>query len=294
MYRYYIVNRNRNGQMPFPDAYPHSEPVTYGADGTAFDRINGTVYGYVEYSEELPEREVMSYSLHPGPIPTYYPINETLARQSHDMMSFRDYREGSKTREYRRNVDDASFTAAWQKRRVDPMYHEKIDHLLDSYARRLAENMNTDSSIGTRCPSVMIAGGSNFAVRKKEKQVAAWERNNKEWKEIQAIIGKIKSVGTGGISGDDPNALAKLKDKLAKREKHQELMKAANAAIRLKDTEEGDRRLCELGFTADEIKQLREPDYCGRVGYEDRGSRHIPGRYTRTSPPWCPRRHGKD
>lgn len=44
-------------------------------------------------------------------------------------------------------------------------------------------------------------------------------------------------------------------------------MKAANAAIRLKDTEEGDRRLSELGFTADEIKQLREPDYCGRIGY---------------------------
>ena len=183
------------------------------------------------------------------------------------MMSFRDYRQGSKTREYRRSVDDASFTAAWKKRRVDPMYHEKIDRLLESYARRLAENMNADSSIGTRCPSVMIAGGSNFPVRKKEKQVAAWERNTREWQEIQGIIGKIKSVGTGGISGDNPNALAKLKVKLAEREKHQELMKAANAAIRLKDTEEGDRRLSELGFAADEIKQLREPDYCGRIGY---------------------------
>lgn len=267
MYRYYIVNRNGAGQMSFPDAYPHSEPVSYGDNGVGFDRISGTVYGYVEYAEELPEREVMSYGLHPGPIPTYYPINEALARQSHNMMSYRDYREGSKTAEYRRSVDDVSFTAAWKKRRVDPMYHEKIDRLLDSYARRLAENMNADSSIGTRCPSVLITGGSNFPVRKKEKQVAAWERNNREWQEIQGIIGKIKSVGTGGISGDDPNALAKLKAKLEEREKHQALMKAANAAIRLKDTEEGDRRLCELGYTPDEIKQLREPDYCGRIGY---------------------------
>ena len=127
MYRYYIVNRNGNGQMSFPDAYPHSEPVSYGDNGVGFDRISGTVYGYVEYAEELPEREVMSYGLHPGPIPTYYPINEALARQSHNMMSYRDYREGSKTAEYRRSVDDASFTAAWKKRRVDPMYHEKID-----------------------------------------------------------------------------------------------------------------------------------------------------------------------
>lgn len=28
-------------------------------------------------------------------------------------------------------------------------------------------------------------------------------------------------------------------------------------------------------------------------GYDDRGPRHIPGRYTRTSPPWCPERRKK-
>lgn len=39
MYRYYIVNRNGNGQMSFPDAYPHSEPVSYGDNGVGFDRI---------------------------------------------------------------------------------------------------------------------------------------------------------------------------------------------------------------------------------------------------------------
>ena len=29
-----------------------------------------------------------------------------------------------------------------QKKRVEPEYHEKIDQLLDTYARKLAENMN--------------------------------------------------------------------------------------------------------------------------------------------------------
>lgn len=42
----------------------------------------------------------------------------------------------------------------------------------------------------------------------------------------------------------------------------------------------GTSRSCVIGWTAE--------------GYEDRGSRHIPGSYTRTSPPWCPRRRGKD
>lgn len=39
--------------------------------------------------------------------PTYYTINEETARLAHDMMSFSDYRTGSKTAEYRAQVDTA-------------------------------------------------------------------------------------------------------------------------------------------------------------------------------------------
>lgn len=149
----------------------------------------------------------------------------------------------------------------------DPMYHEKIDRLLDSFARKLADNMNAESRIGTMCPSVMISGGSNFPVRKKQKQVAALDRNMAEYREIQGLLDKIRSTGTGGISSDDPNALDKLREKLDRLVKHQELMKAANAAIRMKDTEAGNYRLHELGYTTEEIEELRTPDYCGRIGY---------------------------
>lgn len=199
----------------------------------------------------------------------YYSINESAARRSKEMMSFSDYREGSATAEYRRMVDEAKEIAERQKARVDPMYHAKIDALLDQYARRLAANMNRDYEIGTRCPSVMIAGGSNFPVRKKEKQIAAWEKNREDYQQVAAILDKIKGVGTGGISSDDPLALEKLRKKRDDLVKHQELMKAANAAIRMKDTEKGDAKLAELGFSTQEIKQLREPDFCGRIGYPD-------------------------
>lgn len=269
MYRYYIVNRNEDGELSYPNTIPATDLYRYGQNGVGFDCVKGTVYGYFECLEELNQRQIASYGLIPGPIPAYYPINEEMARRAYEMMSDRDYKRGSKTAEYRRCVDEASMIAHLQKKRVDVMYHEKIDRLLDAYARKLAANMDADSSIGTRCPSVLIAGPANFPVRKKEKQVAAWERNNKEWQEIQGLIEKIKGVGTGGISGDDPNALEKLRDKLDRLVKHQELMKAANAAIRLKDTEEGDRRLAELGFDTQEIKELRKPDWCGRVGYPD-------------------------
>lgn len=198
---------------------------------------------------------------------SYYTINEEAARRANDMNSFRDYKAGSATAEYRRMVDAATELAERQKQRVDPMYHEKIDRLLEIYCRKLAENMNASYSIEARCPSILISGGGNFPVRKKEKQNAARDRNLEEWNYIQGLLDKIRSVGTGGISSDDPQAVEKLEAKLAALEKHQEMMKAANAAIRMKDPAKGDAKLAELGYTPEDIAKLRAPDFCGRIGY---------------------------
>lgn len=198
---------------------------------------------------------------------SYYTINEEAARRANDMNSFRDYKAGSATAEYRRMVDAATELAERQKQRVDPMYHEKIDRLLEIYCRKLAENMNASYSIEARCPSILISGGDNFPVRKKEKQNAARDRNLEEWNYIQGLLDKIRSVGTGGISSDDPQAVEKLEAKLATLEKHQEMMKAANAAIRMKDPAKGDAKLAELGYTPEDIAKLRAPDFCGRIGY---------------------------
>lgn len=198
---------------------------------------------------------------------SYYTINEEAARRANDMNSFRDYKAGSATAEYRRMVGAATELAERQKQRVDPMYHEKIDRLLEIYCRKLAENMNASYSIEARCPSILISGGGNFPVRKKEKQNAARDRNLEEWNYIQGLLDKIRSVGTGGISSDDPQAVEKLEAKLATLEKHQEMMKAANAAIRMKDPAKGDAKLAELGYTPEDIAKLRAPDFCGRIGY---------------------------
>ena len=198
---------------------------------------------------------------------SYHTINEEAARRANDMNSFRDYKAGSATAEYRRMVDAATELAERQKQRVDPMYHEKIDRLLETYCRKLAENMNASYSIEARCPSILISGGGNFPVRKKEKQNAARDRNLEQWNYIQGLLDKIRGVGTGGISSDDPQAVEKLEARLAALEKNQEMMKAANAAIRMKDPAKGDTKLAELGYTPEDIAKLREPDFCGRIGY---------------------------
>ncbi len=87
------------------------------------------------------------------------------------------------------------------------MYHEKIDHLVDVYARKLAENMNQRFVIEARVPSVFITGGSNFPNDKKAKQQEAIGQKMKEKEEIEGLLDKIRSTGKGGISADDPNAV---------------------------------------------------------------------------------------
>lgn len=169
----------------------------------------------------------------------YYPINEDAARRAKEANSFSSYVPGSATTEYRVMVDEAAAIAARQKDRVDSMYHEKIDRLLDSYARRLADNMNRRFEIDARVPSVLIAGASNFPVHKKEKQNAARETNSAEYSEIQGILSRIKSTGMGGVMSDDKDALAKLKAKLHGLEALQERMKTVNAYYRKHGTLEG-------------------------------------------------------
>ena len=133
----------------------------------------------------------------------YYPINEAAAKRAKEMNSFSDYTPGSATLEYKSLVDQAAEIAENQKKRVDPSFHGKIDALLDTYSRKLAANMNNGFAIDARVPSVLIAGGSNFPVRKKEKQNAARDKNYKEWKDIQGLLEKIRSTGMGGISADE-------------------------------------------------------------------------------------------
>ena len=191
-------------------------------------------------AQEQPQREAPEQpTKEPAASDYYYSINEGAARRAKEMNSFSDYKPGSATAEYRHYVDNAFEIAQAQKKRVDPMYHEKIDSLLDTYARKLAANMNHSFAIDARVPSILIAGGSNFPVRQKERQNAARDSNMQEWQYIQGLLDKIRSTGMGGIRQDDPQAIPKLQKKLDGLVKAQETMKAVNAYYRKHGTLDG-------------------------------------------------------
>ena len=231
--------------------YPQDEALNRGIytreDYEEFSRITD----FLTQAGLTPEKEFYfdgkPFSLHgdtpeqaaPETKTPYYTINEGAARRANDVNSYYDYKPGSATAEYRQMVDKAVEIGERQKKRVDPMYHEKIDSLVDTYARKLAENMNSSFSIEARVPSILITGGSNFPVRKKEKQNAARDRNMEEWNDIQGLLDKIRSTGMGGISADDPQAVQKLEAKLEKLQASQDTMKAVNAYYRKHKTLDG-------------------------------------------------------
>ena len=185
-------------------------------------------------------------------MPKYYEISEVSAKRAKDMNSYSDYAPGSATAGYRAMVDEAYVLAEKQKAQVDPMYHDKIDALVDRYARRLAENLNERNAIDARVPSILITGGGNFPVAKKAKQNAARDRNYGEYAEIEKLLDKIRSTGRGGISADDDLAVEKLTKKLEGMESQQTMMKAVNAYYRKHKTLDGCPEL-----TAEQVEKVK-------------------------------------
>ena len=198
----------------------------------------------------------------------YFHINESSARTAHNMISMRDYSEGSTTAGYRSEVDKA-YDIADKVAEKKPEEAERAYRLAERYSKKMAEYYNKESSIGMMCPSVMISGAGNFPVKKKERQLAAWERNHEFYQYVQGILAKIENIlyGREIIKSDDERAIEKLEEKLEDMKKLHEDMKAANKALRLKDKEAGNDQLREMGYSEESIEELRKPDYLGRVGY---------------------------
>ena len=171
----------------------------------------------------------------------YYKIDEDLARRAKEMVSMTDYEPGSATRGYRESVDAAAHVNEAQKKQVSPYYHDKLDALLDLYARRLAEWTNDYNRNQAKYPSQFICGAGGFDMKKHNKQMQREDALWREYDEIAAILNKIKAVGTGPVDLADPHAREILADRLKRLEDRLETGKAMNAHYRKKGTMQGFR-----------------------------------------------------
>lgn len=198
----------------------------------------------------------------------YFNINESGAKTAHNMMSFSDYKEGSRTAGYKALVDNA-YELGENVILKKPSEEERVANLCERYSRRLAQNINRDIQIGMMCPSIMISGAGKFPVKKKEKQVAAWDKNHEDYEQVERILWKIGNIlsGKDRIRSDEEKAIEKLQEKIDILKENQEQMKEVNKAVRLKDTEKGNEILRNMGYTDKQIEQFRTPDYCGIIGF---------------------------
>lgn len=184
----------------------------------------------------------------------YYGINEVQAKMAKQMMSFNDYVEGSKTKEYKQMVDKV-YDLAEKIAKKRPDEAKRAEKLACKYSLQLATYFNQESRIGCMCPSVMISGAGNFPVKKKQKQNAAWERNYEFYNKTQGIIEKLNNILLMKeiIKADDEKAIEKLQKKLDKMVAEQEMMKKANAYYRKWKTMKGFD-----GVSDDTAKQMDE------------------------------------
>jgi hypothetical protein len=128
-----------------------------------------------------------------------------------------------------------------------------------------------------RCLSTMIAGGSNFPVRRAEKANATEHRRlgellncRKLWR--KRIWNAIVPDTDGPIMSGDADAAERLTENIRQAEELQARMKAANLAIR-KHRKAGSEAqvaaLVALGFPEARATLLLKPDDCGRIGFPD-------------------------
>ena len=197
----------------------------------------------------------------------YFPINEKMAGHARSMWSFSDYKPGSTTEEYKSYVNEA-YNLADEVAAKDEKAGIRAYPVAERYSKRMAEYFNRDISINLMCPSVMISGPAKFPTKKKERQIAAQERNYEFYKDTQKLLDKIRSIENGSdlIKSSDEDCIERLEYKLETLKALQEKMKSANVAIRKKDKEEGNLDLLALGYSPDQIKELRTPDFGGRIG----------------------------
>lgn len=190
-------------------------------------------------AEQAEQAEQPTPENRPETVPPYGSIDEETARNAHYCIHMGDYKPGSATASYRNSVNKAAQMVEQQKARVSAFYHDKLDALLNSYARRLAQWTNDYNRNQASYPSQFIAGAGNFNMRKHNRQMSREDSLWEEYRQIEAILDKIRSVGTGPVDLADPHAREMLTERLNSQRQMLEDAKTANAYYRKHKTLEG-------------------------------------------------------
>lgn len=170
----------------------------------------------------------------------YYPINEETAYAANMVNSFREYKKGSATETYLYHCNKV-YDVLDKIREAKPNLTDKAEGMVDYYCRKLAEYYNDYYRNEASCPSIMISGGSNFPVRKKQKQNSRRDSLHETWNYLDDYAKRIEHLLTQEqpILSKDQNAIELLEEKITNLEQQKETMKEVNKYFRKNGTIEG-------------------------------------------------------
>lgn len=130
---------------------------------------------------------------------------------------------------YQRLVDDATELARARKAELPAIYHWKLDHMADTFAKRLADLLDHGYPIDG-----MIA-------LKTAMETGVGRNNIERFLPVCSILDKMKRVGGAGdiISADDPHAIEQLEARLERFEARGAAMRRVNSFYHMHGTLEG-------------------------------------------------------
>lgn len=201
-------------------------------------------------------------------------ISRETANRAYEGISHSPERRGAQVIEEYQGMlvaDYLELKAIFEKGGKPELFEEEFAR----YRQGLREKFNAWLYAKSRCLSSMIVGPSNFPVRRAEKANQSEHNRFTELQEFQqrakkAMRKTVYPFGDGTvISGLDPEAVDKLREKLANLKNSQETMKAANKIVRDKKLDDAAKveRLAAMGLR--DPHGLLKPDFCGRVGFAD-------------------------
>ncbi|MDE9544185.1 DUF3560 domain-containing protein [Xenorhabdus bovienii] len=103
----------------------------------------------------------------------------------------------------------------------------------------------------------------------RQKITNTFDKSFEQAKKSKYYENKADSVGKSGISSDDPDAIVKLQDKLARLQKSHEIMKSVNKIVKNKKLIDEQKiiNIAELGLKKETAEELLKGDFIGRIGF---------------------------
>lgn len=197
-------------------------------------------------------------------------INREFARSAYYGTSFSPEKRGDDT--ISGYINEMQTTEKEFSQWLTPENEAAMTADLEAYRLGYLKRLNAYLSSHSRLMSTMIAGPSNFPVDRQRKRGDVADKRRDEWlKWNEQTLNRLRKtynprLASRVIYSDDAEAIAKLQAKIDEAEQLQATMKAANAIIRKKLSDE--EKVAELskleGITEKTARKLLEPGFGGK------------------------------